>query len=158
MKLMIYTINGSKYCAKHECNTMVIAPNRHIHTSSGAIRPSDIAVTVNINNECYLSVIWSQLTPYLNACKGILSPSIVTGNCDLESSTFYIALPFIFQIPPWSLKLKSTLPAIANACRWNYSYNFNIEYLNGTIPSQCPHPDMTLVVWNVQTLTNHQQQ
>jgi len=54
-KLEIYTIDGLKYCTKNECNTMVIAPRRHKHPSSGANRPSDIAVTVNINAEFILS-------------------------------------------------------------------------------------------------------
>jgi hypothetical protein len=56
-KLKIYTIDGSKYCAKKECNTMIIVPRRHKHPSSGANRPSDIAVTVNINAEFNLSLI-----------------------------------------------------------------------------------------------------
>jgi len=56
-KLKIYTIDGSKYCAKNECNTMIIAPRRHTHPSSGANRPSDVAVTVNINAEFNLSLI-----------------------------------------------------------------------------------------------------
>jgi hypothetical protein len=56
-KLKIYTIDGSKYCAKNECNTMIIAPRRHKHPSSGANRPSDVAVTVNINAEFNLSLI-----------------------------------------------------------------------------------------------------
>jgi hypothetical protein len=59
-KLKIYTINGSKYCAKDECKTMRIAPRRHEDPSSGATRPSDVAVTVNINTEFHLSLIWWQ--------------------------------------------------------------------------------------------------
>jgi hypothetical protein len=39
------------YFAKYECNTMTIVPRRHQHPSSGANRPSDIAVTVNFNAE-----------------------------------------------------------------------------------------------------------
>jgi len=54
---MIYTIDGSKYCAKNECNTMIIAPRKHKHLSSGANRPSDVAVTVNINAKFNLSLI-----------------------------------------------------------------------------------------------------
>jgi hypothetical protein len=30
---------------------MIIAPRRHLHPSSGANRPSDVAVTVNFNAE-----------------------------------------------------------------------------------------------------------
>jgi len=37
--------------AKNECNTMIIARSRHQHHSSGANRPSDVAVTVNFNAE-----------------------------------------------------------------------------------------------------------
>jgi hypothetical protein len=47
-KLKIYTIDGSMYCAKNECNTMRIAPTRYKDPSSSANRPSDVAVTVNI--------------------------------------------------------------------------------------------------------------
>jgi len=56
-KLKIYTINGSKYCAKSECNMMIITPRRHKHPSGSANRPSDVAVTVNINAEFNLSSI-----------------------------------------------------------------------------------------------------
>jgi len=56
-KVKIYTIDGSKYCAKNDCNTMIIAPRRHKHLSSGANRPLDVAVTVNINAEFNLSLI-----------------------------------------------------------------------------------------------------
>jgi len=35
-KLKIYTIDGSRYCAKNEGNTMKTAPRRHKHSSSGA--------------------------------------------------------------------------------------------------------------------------
>jgi hypothetical protein len=55
--LKIYTIDGSKYCAKIECNTMIIALRRHKDRSSGANRPSDVAVTVYINAEFNLSLI-----------------------------------------------------------------------------------------------------
>jgi len=50
-KLKINTIDGSMYCAKNECNTLIIALSRHQHHSSGANRPSDVAVTVNLNAE-----------------------------------------------------------------------------------------------------------
>jgi len=76
-KLTIYSIEGSKYCARHECNTMIITPRWHKHPSSGANGPSDVAVTVNINAQFNLSLIWWQLTPWLNAFEGISSPSIV---------------------------------------------------------------------------------
>jgi hypothetical protein len=56
-KLKIYTIDGSKYCAKNGCNTMIIAPKWHKHPSSGANRPPEVAVTVNINAEFNLSLM-----------------------------------------------------------------------------------------------------
>jgi len=49
--------DGLKYCAKNQCNMMIIMPRRHKHHSSGANRPSDIAVTVHINAEFNLSLI-----------------------------------------------------------------------------------------------------
>jgi hypothetical protein len=58
----IYPIDGSKDCAKNECNTMIIPASRHKDPSSGANRPSDVAVTVNMNAEYNLSVIRWQLT------------------------------------------------------------------------------------------------
>jgi len=57
VKLNIYTIDGWKYCAKNECNTMIIAPRSHKDPSSSANGPSDVAVTVNINAEFNLSLI-----------------------------------------------------------------------------------------------------
>jgi len=48
-KLEIYTTDDSKYCAKTECNTTIVAPRQHKHLSSGANRPSDVAETGNIN-------------------------------------------------------------------------------------------------------------
>jgi hypothetical protein len=56
-KLQIYPIDGSKYCAKNEFNTIIIAPIWHKHPLSGANGPSDVAVTVNINAQCNLSLI-----------------------------------------------------------------------------------------------------
>jgi hypothetical protein len=52
---MIYTIKSAKYCAKNESNKMKIAPRWHKHPSRGANRPSDVAVTVNINAAFNLS-------------------------------------------------------------------------------------------------------
>jgi len=56
-KQMMYTIDGSKYCAKNVCNLILITPRTHKHLSSGANRPPGIAVTGNINDECNLSLI-----------------------------------------------------------------------------------------------------
>jgi hypothetical protein len=55
--MKVYAIDGLKYCAKNECNTMIITPRRHKHPSSGANSPSDVAVTVNINPEVNLSLM-----------------------------------------------------------------------------------------------------
>jgi len=96
-KLQIYTIDGSKYCAKNRCNTMIIMARRHKHVSSSANRPSDVAVTVNINAEFNPSLIWWHITSELNDFQGILSPSIVTGDSDLESSAVYTAPLFFFE-------------------------------------------------------------
>ena len=56
-KLEIYTIDDLKYCAKNKHKTMITAPRRHKHPSSGANRPPDVAVIVNINAEFNLSSI-----------------------------------------------------------------------------------------------------
>jgi len=77
-KLKIYTIDGSKYCAKDGCITIVPVPRRHKHLSSSANRPSDVVVTVNINVESNLIIICWQLTPELNAFQGMLALSIAT--------------------------------------------------------------------------------
>jgi len=53
-KQKIYTIDGSKYGAKNECNTLGTPPKWQKYPSSGANRPSDSAVTVNINAEYHL--------------------------------------------------------------------------------------------------------
>jgi len=53
---------------------MVTVQRRHLHPSSGANRPSDVAVTVNINAEFNLMA----LNPILKAFQRMLSPSIVT--------------------------------------------------------------------------------
>jgi len=56
-KLKIYTIDGSKYCAPKECDTRITVPRRQKHPSSDPNRPSDIAVTVNINAEYNLMAV-----------------------------------------------------------------------------------------------------
>ena len=62
-KLIIYTIDSSKDCAKNVCKIVIIALRSHQHRSSGANSPSDVAVTVNINAEFNLSLINWELTP-----------------------------------------------------------------------------------------------
>lgn len=56
-KQKIFTIHGSKYCAKNKRNAMIAVPTRYKHRSSDANRPSDDGVTVNLNAEFNLSVI-----------------------------------------------------------------------------------------------------
>jgi len=90
-------IDGWKYCAKNECNTMLIAPRWHEHPSSSANRPSAVAVTVNINAEFNLSSIWWPLTPWFNAFQGIISYSIIIGKSDLQSSSVYTVPPSSFS-------------------------------------------------------------
>jgi len=63
VKRKIYTIDGSKYSAKTECITMRIVPRRQKDPLSGTNRPSDVAVTVNINDEINLCLIQLQLSP-----------------------------------------------------------------------------------------------
>ena len=53
----IYTIDGLKYCPKNECNTMIIVRRIYRYPSRSANRPSDVAVTVNINAEFNLNLI-----------------------------------------------------------------------------------------------------
>ena len=62
-KPKIYWIDSWKYCAMNQSKTIITTPRRQTHPSSGANRPSDVAVTVNINAEYNLSLICSQLTP-----------------------------------------------------------------------------------------------
>jgi len=45
------------YSAQNECNTMKTASRWHKHPSSGANRPTDVAVTVIINAEFNLGSI-----------------------------------------------------------------------------------------------------
>jgi len=63
-KFIIYTIDGLKNCAKNDCNTMKTAPRRHKDHSSGANRPSDIAVTVNIDAEFNLMAVNPRIEPF----------------------------------------------------------------------------------------------
>ena len=86
-------MDGLKYCAKNECNIMIIMPRSHKHLSSSANGPSDVSVTVNINAEFHLSSICWQLTPELNAFQGILSPS----NVSVRSSAVYTVPSIIVE-------------------------------------------------------------
>jgi len=89
-KLKIYTINGSKYCAKKEWKTMIIAPRRHQHPSSGSYRPLDIAATANFYAEFNLIVV--------NPIIECLSRDHVLQFCQgLESSVVYTASTFFAE-------------------------------------------------------------
>jgi len=89
-KLKIHRIDGSKYCAIIECNTMIIAPRMLQHPSSGANRPSDIAVTVNFNAEFNLMAV----NPVIECFSRDLIPKYCQG---LKSTVVYIAPPFFVE-------------------------------------------------------------
>ena len=80
---------------------MKIAPRSHKHPSSGANRPSDVAVTVDINAECYLMAV--------NPIVGCFIREVVPEYCHgLESSAVYSANPcFVESLPGRS---KMSLP------------------------------------------------
>jgi len=106
---------------------MINAPRRHKHPSSCENTPSDVVVTFNLNVEFNLSLIWWQLTPWMNAFQGIRSPSIVRCDSKLESGAAYTAPPSLFESLPghsnWSLPcLPLHLPAegiIPTFLMWN---------------------------------------
>jgi len=85
-KLKIYTIDGVKYSAKNECNTMIAAPRRHKHPSSSANRPSDVGVSVNINAEFNPMAVTTIFECF--------SRDLITEYCQgVESSTVYTVPP-----------------------------------------------------------------
>jgi len=69
---------------------MIIAPRRYQHPSSGANRPSDIAVTVNFNGEFNLMPV----NPIIECFARDLDPEYCQG---LESSAVYAAPPFFVE-------------------------------------------------------------
>jgi len=89
-KLKIYTIDGSMYCAKNECNTMIIVPRRHQHPSCSANRPSDVAVTVNFNAEFNLVPV----NPIMKYFSRDLIPEYCQG---LEAGAVSTAPPFFVE-------------------------------------------------------------
>ena len=92
-KLKIYTIDGSMHSAKHECNTVITAPRRHKHPSSIANRPSDGAVTLNINAEFNLTAV--------NPIIECISRDLVPEYChSLGSSAVYTGPPSFVQSLP----------------------------------------------------------
>jgi len=91
--LKICTIDGSKYCAKNKCNTIITLPRRHKHPSSSANRPSDVAVTVNINAEFNLMAV----NPIIECFSRDLVPEYYQGS---ESSAVYTAPPLFVESLP----------------------------------------------------------
>jgi len=83
-------MDGSKYCAKNKCKTLIIAPRRHQNPSSGANRPSDVAVTVNFNPEFNLMPV----NPVIEYISRDLVPEYCQG---LESSAVYTAPHFFVE-------------------------------------------------------------
>jgi hypothetical protein len=78
------------YCAKNQCNTMIIAPRRHQYHSSSANRPSDVAVTVNFDTE-------SNLMP-VNPIIEYFSMDLVPEYCQgLEASAVLTAPPVVVE-------------------------------------------------------------
>jgi len=71
---------------------MIIAPRRHQHPSSGANRPSDIAVTVNFNAEFNLMPV----NPIIECFARDLVPEYCQG---LEASAVSTAPPFFVESP-----------------------------------------------------------
>jgi hypothetical protein len=79
---------------------MITMPRRHNHPSRGANRPSDIAVTVNINAEINLMDDYPVIEYF--------SMRLVPEECQsVESSAVYTAPPFCVESVPghsnWSL-------------------------------------------------------
>jgi len=69
---------------------MIIASRRHQHASSGANRPSDVAVTVNFNTEFNLMLV--------NGILEWFSRDLVPEYCQgLESTAIYTAPPFFVE-------------------------------------------------------------
>jgi len=92
-KRKIYRIDCLKYCAKNECYTLILAPRRYMHPSSGANSPLDIPITVNINAEFNLMTVnpiiecvWRDLIPEYSHC--------------LQSSAVYTAPPCFVKFFP----------------------------------------------------------
>jgi len=89
----MYTMDCSKYCAKNECNTMITAPRRHKHPSSGANRSSDVAVTVNINAQFNLVAV----NPIIDCVSRDLVPKYCQGS---ESTAIYTVPPIFVESLP----------------------------------------------------------
>jgi len=90
-KLKINRIDGLMYCAKNECNSMITAPRRHKHPSSGAHRLRDVAVTVNIKAQFNLMAV-NPIIEYF------LSDLVPEYSLDSESSLVY-TVPDCLVIP-----------------------------------------------------------
>jgi len=108
-KLNIYTIYGSKYCAKKELNPMITELRRYKHPSSSANRLSDVGVTVNINAEFNLMAI--------NPIIECFSRNLVIEYCEgLKSSAVYTAPPiFVKTLHGCSNRIQPPLPLHGHA-------------------------------------------
>jgi hypothetical protein len=78
------------YCVKNKCNIMIIVPRRNQHRSSGANRPSDVAVTVNFNAEFNLMAV----SPVIECFSRDLVPEYCQG---LEASAVSTVPPFFVE-------------------------------------------------------------
>jgi len=91
--MKIYTNDCSKYCANYKCNITITVARRDKHPSSGANRPSDIAVIVNFSAENNLMAV--------NPIIECFSRDLVTKYCQgLESNTVYTACPIFVESLP----------------------------------------------------------
>jgi hypothetical protein len=86
-------INGSKHCAKTKCNTMITTPRWHMHPSSGANRPSDVVLTVNIKDD----INQMAAEPKIEWCSRDFVPEYC--HC-LDPSTIYTAPPCVVEFLP----------------------------------------------------------
>jgi len=137
---------------------MIIMPGRYKHPSRGANEASDVAVTVNMNAEYNLRLIWWESTPPRNAIQGILSQHNVEGNHDLESWVIQTAFSIRLEsIPGHSYRSLPHLPLHMHAEQIFPTF-LNVEYLYQTMPSQRPHREMTPVVWNIRKYFKHSPQ
>jgi len=72
------------YCPKNKCNAVIIARRRHRYPSSGANKPSDVVVTVNVNAEFNLMPVnpiieWFWRDPIPEHCQVLDASVISTG-------------------------------------------------------------------------------
>jgi hypothetical protein len=91
--VMIYIIDGSKYCGNNECNTTISGLSWNNHCSSGANSPSDVMVTVNINGGFNLVAV----NPIIESFSRNIVPEYHHG---IESSMVYSEPPISAESLP----------------------------------------------------------